>query len=74
MKTRMMRPIPTNFPKSHAEWDALASKAAKAAKRVGDGRAYPLTKAIQEGRSERLLRSFGILSETDIVREFPVPE
>jgi hypothetical protein len=58
---------------SPANWDALATKAARVAESIGDQRSTLIKKAVQEGRSERVLRSYGILSEIDIAREFPVP-
>jgi hypothetical protein len=73
MKTRMMLSKPTMVPKSPAEWDLLASRANKAADLIGDKRAYSIMKAIQEGKAEKVLRSYGIISEVDVNREFPVP-
>jgi len=73
MKTRMMQQKPSKLPKSPAEWDSLASKAVKAAELSVDRRAYSIKKAIQEGRSEKILRSYGVISEADVTREFPVP-
>jgi hypothetical protein len=73
MKTRMMQQKPSKLPKSQAEWDSLAVKAVKAAELFGDRRAYSIKKAIQEGRSEKILRSYGVISEADVTREFPVP-
>lgn len=73
MKTRLMQQKPVKLPKSQADWDTLASKASKAADLAGDKRAYSIKKAIQEGRSEKILRSFGVISESDVTREFPVP-
>jgi hypothetical protein len=74
MKTRLMDQKLAVKNLSPADWDALASKAAKAAAGIGDQRSNLIKKAIQGGRSEKVLRSYGILSEIDIVREFPVPE
>lgn len=36
----------------------------------GDWRLAGLQRAIQEGKSEQVLRSFGIISEADLQREF----
>jgi hypothetical protein len=64
----------SKLPRNHAEWDALASKAIRLSERVGDQRNLSIKKAIQEGRSEKVLRSYGIISDTDLEREFPVRE
>jgi hypothetical protein len=74
MKTRMMQAKQVKLPRNPAEWDSLAAKAVRVAELSGDLRAYSIKKSIQEGSSEKILRSYGVISEADITREFPVPD
>jgi hypothetical protein len=62
----------SKVPRNPIEWDTLASKAIKLSDQIGDRRSLALKKAIQEGRSENILRSYGIISDTDLAREFQV--
>jgi len=54
------------------QWNNLLTKVIQRAAENRDPRLPGLRRAMTEGRSERVLRQYGILSETDIDREFPV--
>jgi hypothetical protein len=58
-------------PQTSAGWDALMDRAIARATEKSDRRLAGLLKARQDSRSEKVLRAMGILSETDIRREFP---
>jgi len=70
MKTRAHEEVKQLTPKGTLAWDRLMSQAIKRAEMTEDRRLAGLQKAIQEGKSEQILRSFGIVSEADLQREF----
>jgi hypothetical protein len=51
-------------------WDRLLSQAISLAEKKGDQRLEGLRSAIREGKSEQVLRKYGIISEADLTREF----
>lgn len=53
-------------------WNQLLSQVIKQAEAIGDPRLAALRKAMMDGRSESVLRKFGILSASDVDREFPI--
>lgn len=73
MTTRTHAPPPKRkIPAGPHGWNQLLSQAIRRAESLQDPRLAGLRKAMLEGRSEQALRLLGILSETDIEREFPV--
>jgi hypothetical protein len=70
MKTRVHVESKQLTPKGVMAWDTLMSQAITKAEATGDRRLAGLRRAIQEGKSEQVLRSFGIISEADLQREF----
>jgi hypothetical protein len=71
VKTRTHIPTVKRAPAGPLEWNHLLSKAIKRAELKGDNRLAGLRKASSDGKAESILRRFGILSEADLVREFP---
>lgn len=75
MTTRMRQRPGTEktsrLPKTPFEWDNLMRKVLARAKEQGDRRHQGLTGAIERGQSATVLRRMGIISEADILREFP---
>lgn len=57
-------------PQTVQEWNVLLSKAIQRAEAAGDRRVEGLRQAMINGQSEKILRQWSILSETDINREF----
>jgi len=70
MKTRAHEQVKQLTPKGTVAWDTLMSQAIRVAEKTGDRRLAGLQRAIQEGKSEQVFRSFGIISEDDLQREF----
>ncbi len=52
-------------------WNHLLSQAIRRAEKVGASRTAQLERALKDSQAEPTLRKLGILSETDIQREFP---
>jgi hypothetical protein len=52
-------------------WNLLLSQAIRRAEAKGDARTNNLKKAMRENKAEATLRSYGILGEVDLNREFP---
>ena len=72
MKTRLLIPPPTSpMPRNPIEWRKLMAAAIDQAERNGSRHLPGLRQALASGQSELLLRRMGILSPTDIAREFP---
>ncbi len=70
-KSKMLQPTEAlKHPKDVQEWNQLLSKAIKRAEETGDRRLEGLRQAMTQGRSEKILRSMSILSESDLNREF----
>jgi len=73
MATRKHTPTTkTKTPAGPHGWDTLLSKTIQRATLTRDPRLAGLRRAMTEGKSERILRQMGILSDKDIDREFPV--
>lgn len=53
------------------EWKRLMEKTLARADKLKDRRAAGLRQAVVDGRAEPLLRRMGIISEADLLREFP---
>lgn len=71
MKTRThVQPL-KKAPLGPVEWNHLLAKAIKRAEAKGDPRLAGLRRASMDGKAESVLRKFGIISETDLLREFP---
>lgn len=64
-------PSKTSAPKNIHEWNTLLSVTIQRAEALGDRRVEGLRKAMVEGRAEKMLRQMSILSDADLVREFP---
>lgn len=58
-------------PSTPGGWSLLLGHVIARATELSDRRLAGLLSAQSEGRSEKLLRSMGILSDADILREFP---
>lgn len=58
-------------PTTASGWNTLLSQAIKRAEVRGDNRLAGLKRAMVEGQAEKTLRRLGILTETDLQREFP---
>ena len=59
------------MPTKPLEWTRLMQTVIKRADTVKDRRAGGLRKALATGKAEALLRRMGIISEIDLLREFP---
>jgi hypothetical protein len=70
MKTRTNVPVKPKTPVGPLAWNTLMSKAIQRALAKGDPRVSVLRRAIQAGKSEEVLRGYGIISEADLAREF----
>jgi hypothetical protein len=55
-------------------WEQLLRKAILRAEKAQDRRLEGLKKALQDRRSELLLRKMGVICEADLDREFPIEE
>ena len=71
MPSRTNEPVKPKGPTGVIGWNQLLSQAIRQAEKIGDPRAAGLKKAMRDNAAEPTLRKFGILSETDIQREFP---
>jgi len=65
-----MEPV-IKLPRSPREWDALARKAIARATLLDDRRLHGLKAAIVAGKTAEHLRKMSIVSEADVLREFP---
>ena len=64
-----------NQPKTPStNWDQLMGLAIQRAKLVGDSRLGALQMAQTKGQAQEFLKRFSIVSEKDLVREFPTKE
>lgn len=64
-------PVKPKHPQTAEGWRSLIDRAIERATEGGDRRLTGLQKAKTDGKAEVHLRSMGILSEIDILREFP---
>jgi len=75
MKTRLYQssqPVKrAEGPSTPAGWSNLLARVIDRARELEDKRLPGLTRAMVDGRAEKMLRSLGVLSEVDITREFP---
>jgi len=69
VKSRV-KPI-AKHPTGPAAWNGLLKKVIRHVEVTDPTRAASLKTALTQGRAERALRQLGIISEKDIVREFP---
>lgn len=76
MATRIFNRIPPTIkaPANLDEWHGLIRRTIDLAHSQGDRRAHGLRKALADGNAERHLRLLGIISEADLLREFPVKD
>jgi hypothetical protein len=58
-------------PRNVVEWNALLKKSIARAEGLKDRRTEGLRAALSTNRSEVVLRRMGIITEKDILREFP---
>jgi len=58
-------------PQNYSEWHSFLVKVIERAARQEDRRLPGLRKALVEGNAEKYLRMMGIISTTDVLREFP---
>ncbi len=58
-------------PQNHAEWHSFMLQVIERAARTEDRRLPGLRKALAEGKAEKHLRTLGIISTPDVLREFP---
>lgn len=73
-KTTFRNPPPTRRTAvTPRQWRTLCEMALQRAQEVGDRRAEGLAKALETRREQATLQSLGILSETDLDREFSSP-
>jgi hypothetical protein len=61
------------MPGTHDEWHRLAVQALERAETLQDPRLNGLREAIGKGQSEPFLRKIGVVCQTDLHREFPLP-
>jgi hypothetical protein len=59
------------LPSSPSAWNSLLSQAIRRAEVTGDNRLGGLKRAMVERTAEKTLRKLGILTDTDLQREFP---
>jgi predicted phage gp36 major capsid-like protein len=73
MATRMFnQPSPTiKTPQKLDEWRQMMRRTIEKAEKANDRRQHGLRKALADDNSEKHLRMLGIISEADILREFP---
>lgn len=73
MATRSNEPTAkkTPLPATPSAWNVLLSQAIKRAEMTGDNRLAGLKRAMVEKTAEKTLRKLGILTGTDMQREFP---
>lgn len=75
MPTRLLDPnggrSPSPAPKNPVEWHRLMQQVIAQAQRTGSRHLLGLRQAASSGQNEAMLRRMGILSATDIAREFP---
>lgn len=71
-KVRLLNTVkrPTPIPRSSVEWNSLMRKVIAQAESLNDPRVPSLRLSLSKGESERRLRRLGIISESDINREF----
>jgi hypothetical protein len=58
-------------PATPSAWNSLLSQAIRRAEMTGDNRLAGLKRAMVEKTAEKTLRKLGILTSTDMQREFP---
>jgi hypothetical protein len=74
-KARVAQPVACSTPQGSTAWNALLRKVVAHLEKGGDQkRAEAFKTALSQGRAERLLRQYGVIRETDILREFPFPD
>ncbi len=72
MTTRLLNASPTSpTPKNSVEWHRLMMQVIARAQTTGARHLPGLRQAVASGQIETTLRRMGILSSTDIEREFP---
>ena len=77
MNARMFNPPPTakvQAPKSHEEWTRLLRQVVERAEMLQHRQLPGLRASLAQGAAERHLRTLGILCQTDLDREFPLPK
>ena len=73
-RTRMVAEVKTpRGPVDPYGWNQLMQVVIARAEKIGAPDLPGLRVALNQGKSEMLLRKYGILSQTDIDREFPAP-
>jgi hypothetical protein len=73
MKTRFRQPPQpgANVATNLVDWRNLCKLAIDFADKSGDRRSAGLRRALETNQCEKILKSFGIICETDLRREFP---
>lgn len=75
MSTRILkprvRPSTTLVPSAPHEWDNLLRRVMARASQTHDRRLQGMADVISRGQSQQYLRRLGIVTEADILREFP---
>lgn len=76
-RTRLFIPqtklVQGRAPTTSDGWKTLLDQAITKATERGDRRLTGLLRARQDGTAEKVLRTFGIITEACLVREFPEP-
>lgn len=71
MPPRLSQPQKPKTPTDLYGWTRLAQIAIARAEKSKDRRLEGLRAALTSGKVERVLRQMGIISEADVLREFP---
>lgn len=69
MTTRLNQPV-----KASPNWDRLMKLTLMRAQAIEDSRLLSFQAACNKGQSQEILKRYGIISEKDLDREFPVPK
>ena len=70
--TRLSQPVKPKSPTDLYGWTRLAQMAIERAVKKKDRRLEGLRAALTNGKAEKTLRQMGIISEADVLREFPL--
>lgn len=70
--TRLSQPTKPKTPTDLYGWTRLAQLAIERAEKKKDRRLEGLRAALSSGKIEKVLRQMCIISEADVVREFPI--
>jgi hypothetical protein len=70
--SRVSQPAKPKTPTDLYGWTRLAQMAIARAEKKKDRRLEGLRAALTNGKIEKILRQMGIISEADVLREFPL--